>query len=124
MKVFFLALALLVAIAVSASAQVTTLAVDIEQANFTWEWVQGTGGPADEFRIKCGPTSGNYATTYTVPDPSLRSIPVKDVVGTSGNYFCVVSAANAFGESGVSNEVFFDAGTIPVGPTNLKVTVQ
>lgn len=124
MKSFILTLILLVALAVSASAQVTTLAVDIDRATLSWNWSVGTGSPVEEFRIKCGPSTGNYTITHIVADPAARSVPVKDIVGGAGIYFCAVSAANAFGESALSNEISFGTGNIPLPPTNLRVTAQ
>lgn len=124
MKAFILTLTLLVALAVSAFAQVTTLAVDIDRATLSWNWSVGTGSPVEEFRVKCGPSTGSYTITHIVADPAARSVPVKDLITNAGTYFCAVSAANAFGESALSNEISFDTGSIPLPPTNLKVSAQ
>lgn len=95
-------------------------AVDLNSAQFRWDWTQGTGGAATEFRIKCGPTSGTYPSIAVV-GATVRVYPVNQVIGGSGSYFCVVTAANQFGESAPSGEVFFAAGVTPSIPSNLRV---
>ena len=83
--------------------------------------VQGTGGIATEFRLKCGAISKTYTFTKIIPDPAARTIPLSQVVTTVGKYFCAVTAANQYGESGASNEVFFDAGRVPADATGFSV---
>lgn len=73
------------------------------------------------FRVKCGTVAGSEAILVSLPDPAARSVAVSAVVGSAGKYYCRVHAANAFGESGASNEVFFDAGLIPAVPGSLSV---
>ena len=124
MRILLLTLAFLFVLSATAFTQVTTLAVNLDRATLSWSWSAGTGGTPDEFRVKCGPSPGNYTITHVVADPAARSVPIKDVIVNSGRYFCAVSAANAFGESALSNEVSFDAGNIPISPTDLKVTAQ
>lgn len=102
----------------------TVISVDITKARLSWTWTQGTGGAVMEFRVKCGPTTATYTTTLVLPDPAARSVPVQQVVSGPGNYFCVVTAANQFGESGASNEVPFSAGNVPVAPSGLQITAQ
>lgn len=101
----------------------TTIAVDITKATLAWTWTQGTGGAVEEFRVKCGPSSGTHTTTHLAP-PAARSVPVLTVVPAPGVYFCVVTAANQFGESAPTNEVAFNAGTVPLAPTNLEIRAQ
>ena len=100
------------------------ISVDITKARLSWTWTQGTGGAVAEFRVKCGPSTGTYTSTTVVMDPAARSVPVQQVVSGPGNYFCVVLAANQFGESGPSNEVPFAAGNAPVAPSGLQITAQ
>ena len=102
----------------------TILNVDITRARLSWNWTQGTGGAAAEFRIKCGPTAGTYTSTTVLADPAARSVPVQQVVSGPGTYFCIVTAANQFGESGPSNEVPFVAGNAPAAPSGLQITAQ
>ena len=104
----------------SADAQ-TVVAIDIQRATLLWDWTQGTGGAATEFRAKCGQVSGTYTKVTILANPAARSMPVKDAILGSGNWFCAVSAANRYGESGLSNEVPFDAGDIPSNPSNVRV---
>ena len=106
----------------------TTISVDINRATLSWQWTQGTGGPVTEFRVKCGTASGIYTlpvvkVVATLIPPPL-SLPVKSAIPGPGTYFCVVTAANQFGESGPSNELPFAAGVVPVGPSNLQIIVQ
>lgn len=102
----------------------TTISVDINKAKLAWDWTQGSGGTPTEFRVKCGTATGNYTKVTTIADPAARQANVKDVITGSGNWFCAVSAANSFGESGNSNEVPFAAGAAPLAPTNARVTAQ
>jgi hypothetical protein len=95
--------------------------VDLDKANFYWEWTQGTGGTVTEFRIKCGPSVGVYPNVTVVPNPGARSFPVKQAIGGAGTYHCVLTAANAYGESAPSAAVFFVAGATPSTPSNLRV---
>jgi hypothetical protein len=95
--------------------------VDLSKAKFYWDWTQGTAGPATEFRIKCGPAVGTYPTIVAV-SPTLRVFPVNQVIGSSGSYHCIITAANQYGESAPSAEVFFAAGVAPSSPSNLRVT--
>ncbi len=122
MKTFILSILAVALLAFSHTAQAqSSLTVDIQKASFNWLWNQSSGGSVSEFRIKCGPTSGNYTAVHTIVNPAARSEPVLNVVNTPGKYFCVITAANQFGESGRSNEVEFDAGDIPVAPTGFAV---
>lgn len=108
----------------------TIIAVDINRASFAWDWSKGAGGDVSKFNIKCGPTTGSYTlpvfvvTVTGAPATYTGNVPVKSVVTAPGRYFCVVTAANAFGESAASNELPFDAGVGPAGASNLRLTVQ
>jgi hypothetical protein len=118
----YLPLFLLLFLPALASAQ--SQSVDINKASFSWAWAQGTGGSVDSFTIKCGPTSGNYNAFSQITDPTARTLPVKNVVGNNnGNYFCVISASNAFGESPNSSEIFFGVGAVPLPPSSFGLTV-
>ena len=120
MKTILILIAGLSLFAASARAQ-TVVSVDIRKAKLHWDWTRGTGGTADEFRVKCGNTGGNYSKITILADPAAREIPLQQAITGSGNWFCVVTAANQYGESGPSNEIPFSAGDIPSGPTNLTV---
>lgn len=99
----------------------TTLTADINKAKLVWNWTQGTGGPAEKFVVKCGPTAGTYPTLLELPDPAARSVPVNKVATKPGQYFCVVVAANSIGQGGASNEVSFQAGQTPDSATGLTL---
>jgi hypothetical protein len=109
---------------VFAYAQATSVAVDITKAKMTWGWDKGTGGDAAGFNVKCGTTSGSYTIVVPLTDPAARSIPVSQVISATGKYFCVITAVNQFGESAPSNEISFDAGTVPVPPAGLTIQMQ
>jgi hypothetical protein len=96
--------------------------VDLDRAQFSWDWTQGTGGAATEFRIKCGPAVGSYPNVTVVANPAARSFPVKSAIGGAGVYHCILTAANQYGESAPSGEVFFAAGVTPSTPSNFRVT--
>lgn len=108
-------------IASPVSAQVF-IAVDIERQSLGWDAPVG-GGAVVEYLMKCGPASGNY-TKITPVAATSTSIPVKDAIDGLGNWFCVVTARNAFGESGPSNEIAFEAGMKPGNPANLILRGQ
>ena len=108
---------------VTAEGRAQSIAVDINRAKLAWTWTpDATSGTPSEFRMKCGATSGNYTKVTVVADSNAREMAVKDAITGNGNWFCAVSAANQFGESGLSNEVPFVAGAAPSG--GLKLTVQ
>ena len=87
-----------------------------------WTWEKGGGGDVQKFWVKCGPTSGSYTSKAEIPDPLARTAPIKTGLGM---YFCVVTAANAAGESGPSNEVQFEVvgQLLPSRPTGLNILV-
>lgn len=114
--------AVLLGLAASTDAQ-TIVSVNINKAKLVWDWTQGTGGTADEFRVKCGQTSGTY-TKITSVAPTLRELAVSTAIAGNGNWFCVVTAANSFDESGPSSEVPFVAGVGPSSPSNLRLQAQ
>src|SRR5262245_34437356 len=130
MRKLLAAAALVAALAAPAAAQPPqAISVDIDRALFQWTWSLGTGGALAEFRIKCGAATGQYTTTFVhrpalPPATSVFLQPVKPVITAPGTYFCVVTAANQFGESNPTNEVQFTAGSRPVAPTNLGITTQ
>ena len=120
-----LSFALLFGLAASTSAQV--IAVDMNKAKLMWDWTQGAApndGTPDEFRVKCGGVSGTYTKITVVVGSAVRELPVKSAITGSGDWFCVVTAANQFGESGPTNEVPFVAGVGPSSPTNLVIQAQ
>lgn len=102
----------------------TTISVDIAKAKLVWDWTQGTGGLVGEFRAKCGNITGSYSVVTVIVDPAQRMVPIKMVITEPGKWFCVVTAANEFGESAPSNEVNFAAGVVPVSPANNRVQAQ
>lgn len=124
MKKFLLAL--LAASLLSGPAFAQSIIVDLNKASLSWSWSQdpslaGTqDGIPTEFHVKCGPSSGNYTKTTVVQYPTT-TVAVRTVIQGSGNWFCVVTAANQVGESGNSNEVPFTAGVIPSIPSGLQV---
>lgn len=122
-----LILAFAILLITSAAYAQTAIVVDINRARLTWDWTQGpepNNGLVEAFNVKCGPSSKTYNRTTTFTDPALRSVPILSVIAGSGTYYCVASASNQYGESGNSNEVFFDAGAAPFPPSNFAVTAQ
>lgn len=118
MKKFLFASLLLVPVVANAQT-----GVDLDRATFSWDWLQGVGGAVSEFRIKCGPAVGSYPNVTIITNPAARSFPVKTVIGGTGVYHCVITAANQYGESLPSGEVFFSAGATPSTSTNFRVVV-
>ena len=104
---------LLVLSVVTSYAQVVPVKVSIQTAQFSWVPSGSSGGAPTEYRLYCGTSSGNYSlAVFTVPSTQTTAY-VKDVVKVAGKYYCAVAAANEFGVSGKSNEVFFNAGEAP-----------
>ena len=130
MRRFVLAGGLVLLLASSAEAQ-SSINVNINQARLVWGWVQGAPpeeGIPDKFNVKCGQTAGVYTRITEVPfkaDPSnTYSLGVRQAIAGTGPWFCVVSAQNAFGESGATNEVPFVAGATASRPSGLSVVAQ
>ncbi len=122
MKTFLITFAVLLILISSAAAQTpTAIIVPYDTAKFSWAWTQATGGPVAEFRVKCGAVSKVYTITKILVDPTARTVPLSQIVTSVGKYFCAVSAANQYGESNMSNEVFFDAGRVPADATGFSV---
>ena len=95
--------------------------MDLTKAKFTWTFFQGTGGAVASFHVKCGAATGLYTITKAITDPTLRTLPVNQVVTAVGTYFCAITAANQYGESAPSAEVNFTAGASPVAPSGFTV---
>lgn len=113
------ALTLILATTTIAHAQ-ATIAVDINTATLQWNAPSGGGAPT-EYRVKCGTAASSYTLPPTIVPFPTTTVPVKSAIPSAGNYFCVVSAANQFGESPNSNEIAFQAGDVPLAPTNLVI---
>lgn len=101
---------------------VAQTSIDINAANFYWDWTQGTGGVVAEFRIKCGTVVGTYPIVTIVTNPGARSFPVKNAVPGQGLWHCILTAANAVGESPPTADLPFVAGAIVLSPSNFRLT--
>ena len=100
----------LLIIIIGLPAVVDAQSYDLNKARLTWNWIQGappSDGTVSEFRVKCGQSSKVYNKLTVIADPAARSVAVRQVIQGSGNWYCVIHAANVAGESGPSNEVFF-----------------
>ena len=120
-RILLIAAALIFLGSLAAQAQ-TVLSVDIAKAKLSWTPGAG-GGTVAEYRVKCGTATGIYTIIKAVPAPGT-SIGVLAVIPGPGTFFCAVSAANVFGESGLYNEVNFAAGNVPATPTNTLIQSQ
>ena len=92
------------ALALACPALAERLAVDAEKGQLSWAPSVG-GGPVEEYRLKCGPAPGTYTLPVIKVSPALTSAQIARVLPGPGKYFCAVTAANRYGESGPSNEV-------------------
>ena len=101
-----------------------SIAVDIDKAALVWTWAQGSGGVATEFHIKCGTVSGTYTKTTVVTPITTKTLAIKTAITGVGQWYCVATAANEFGESGATAEVGFRAGAVPVAPGTLVIQAQ
>lgn len=100
------------------------IAVDIAKAKLVWVWTQGTGGVPTEFRIKCGNSPGTYTKTTVVSNVALRELAIATAITGVGNWYCVHTAANEFGESAATAEVNFRAGAVPAAASSLVIQAQ
>ena len=66
------------------------------------------------YRFKIGLVSGAYTATVSVAT-SQTTLPVMQVITSSGIYYCTVSAVNAVGESLNANEVRLVVGLAMTG---------
>jgi hypothetical protein len=123
MRALGILVVLVLGVVTAAGAQSVSVDINRAQLNWTWAPAAGSGAPT-QFLMKCGQVSGQYSRVSTIADPTVRSIAVKTVIGGQGNWFCAVSAANSFGESGLSNEVPFVAGAAPSGSAVLSIVAQ
>jgi len=96
------------------------LAVDLNSAQFSWTWNQGTGGTATSFEIGLGTVAGIY-TALTPVAITLRNFPAKSVTATPGTYFAAIRAKGASLPSPWSNEVTFQGDFAPAAPTAFVV---
>lgn len=127
-KILFslLTLALVWSPAAFAQTAVTSVSVDIHKAKLQWDWAQGVSpneGIPDKYNVKCGNVTGVYTKVTAVPHPT-KELAVELAIAGVGNWFCVVTAQNAFGESAPTNEVAFAAGTVTVPASGLRLVVN
>jgi hypothetical protein len=110
------------------------VSVDINKSSLSWTWVKGTqagvnDGVPTEFRLYCGPASGQAGVTavavpYVAAANNSYSVPIKTILDNTGEFYCAATAANQFGESEKSNEVHFFVGVVPAALNNLQVVGQ
>jgi len=62
---------------------------------------------AEHYTLKCGTERGRYTLPSVIVRSPATQVPVQAVTSQPGTYFCVVTASNAVGESGPSNEITF-----------------
>jgi len=62
---------------------------------------------AERYTLKCGTEHGRYTLPPVIVRAPTTEVPVQAVASQPGTYFCVVTASNAAGESGPSNEMVF-----------------
>lgn len=119
-----IAISIVLAAQLPAAAQSpTTILIDIERGRLEWEWTQGSGGPAESFRIECTDDQGRTVTT-DIADPTARMIPLARAIDRVGTWTCVARAANAFGLSDPSPSVTFQAGRRPAPPATMRIVVE
>lgn len=117
-SVVIIAVALwLIGLGTSASAQ-TVIAVPFDTATFQWTIPapDATHSPAISHIVTCG------ASNLLVAMPSNTAL-VKDVVSVPGTYNCTVKAVNDFGATAEVSFPQFQAGYLPLAPTNAQIVV-
>jgi fibronectin type III domain protein len=95
------------------------LAAQNHSVTLTWTWSQGTGDPAVGFHIQRASVSGGpYVVIGTVNSPATLTYVDTGVVAGQ-QYYYVVTAFNAGGDSTPSNQIAcvipFQAPTTPTG---------
>lgn len=113
--------------ALASPAAAQTVILDINKASLAWDWSKSAppnDGDVESFLVKCGKVQGVYSVQTPVHDPAARSVSLRSVLNGQGQWFCVMAATNRYGSSGDSNEVSFDAGAVPAGPSGLNVQAQ
>ena len=78
---------------------------DAEPPKKTLSWNPSPN--AELYTVKCGTERGRYTLPPVVVKAPATQVPMQAVVNRPGTYFCVVTASNASGESGPSNEIAF-----------------
>lgn len=107
---------------------------NFDTAKLNWNWSQGTGGAATEFRTKCGVSAGGPYSFITAlplsgfPAGPSYSVQINKILASPGVYFCVVTAAIVSPqgelESGPSNEVQAGLQKGSPSPTGATFTAQ
>lgn len=127
MKRLFTIIGVLVLVGMFGVAHAQAVAVDYTKAKASWtmDTTAGVGVPT-AYTLKCGTATGVYTKvkTYPVVAPLTAAggvVPISDLITTTGNYFCAVSAQNLIGESANSTEVNFQAGRVPPVPAGLAI---
>jgi hypothetical protein len=128
MRLIHCVVALLAVLPLPVLASAQTVTVDLNKAKLAWDWTKGTppnDGDPEGFTAKCGRVTGVYSSTTPINDGAARSANIRSIVNGTGIWFCAIGAQNRYGPSPTnSNEVTFDAGAVPAGPTNNRVQAQ
>lgn len=96
----------------------TVLAVPYDTALFSWTipTPDATHSAATSHLITCG------TATLSIAMPANTAL-VKNVVVAPGTYSCTVAAVNAFGSTSAVAFQQFQAGYLPLSPTNPLIVV-
>ena len=110
----------LLSASMNAFAEEVIITKDYDEAHFSWDWTQGTGGTVREFRLYCQDVTGKtpipvspFPLKIPVEVREAQSlvgprVPVKRVLPGPGRYSCEITAWNGAGESEASNKITFD----------------
>ena len=102
-------------------AQTAPKLVNFDTGLLTWNWTQGSGGPATEFRTKCSTTSGGPHTIVksipkTLSGPNFGAAYPTFLPGP-GRYFCILTAANVTANGTLESPPTVEAaGDVQSGP--------
>lgn len=118
LKLLVLCAAISVAAFASQAMAQTVIAVPFDTATFQWTIPapDATHGAATSHLLTCGTAS------LSVAMPSNTAL-VKDVVSVPGTYNCTVKAVNDFGATAEVSFPQFQAGYLPLAPTNPLIVV-
>lgn len=121
MKEVLLAVMLSIGLAATGYAQEPVLSVPFDSARFMWDVAAG-------YAERFGPTAhvitcGEYTKRVEMP---ATSVPVQEVVPSTGSYQCSIYGVNSWGKSAEPDPQFplFDAGLRPPAPVELRLEVR
>ena len=102
---------------------IASAGIGIYHATSIMRWNAVVG--AEAYSVRCGTASGSYDLPQQIVYAPNTIIRIADVMQVAGTFYCVIRAANKFGQSEPTAEIRFTisgSSVIPGTPTGLQVT--